>query len=230
MGVYIFFVKKMEIDYVTKSLKNEIARLIKLLEKHQRVDYKKEFLTTSYDHDSNTQYNVFVNANRMFNYMPIEDEHFDMSRIKVLTKDKTQPIDHQYGEPIRKALIEFGDQFDYEELKEALMRYEQERHMIFLEIVIKYLPKEVWLETFFESNYYQIVKFFRMFSHRLPFINITNINNVDDPFAIFRDNIEVLICICYYTSPYLYINQYDIIGAIDKVDEKNKRLKANLLN
>lgn len=219
----------MEIDYVTKSLKNEIARLIKLLEEHQRVDYKKDFLKTSYDHDSNVQYNVFVNANRMFNYMPIEDEKFDMSRVKVLAQNKTQTLDEQYAEKIKAALIEFGDQFNYEDLKDVLMRYEQERHMIFLEIVIKYLPKELWLETFFESNYYQIVKFFRLFYRKLTFINITNINNTSDPFAIFRDNIEVLICLCYYSSPYLYINQYDIIGAIDKVDEKNKRLKANLL-
>lgn len=220
----------MEIDYVTKSIKTEIARLVKLLEIHQQVDYKKDFLKTSYDHSSNVEYNVFVNANRMFNYMPIEDENFDISRVKVLAKDKTQTIDHQYGEPIKKALIEFGNQFDYEDLKETLMRYEQERHMIFLEIVIKHLPKDLWLETFIESNYYQIIKFFRMFQHKLSFINVTNINNIADPFAIFRDNIEVLICLCYYSSPYLYINQYDIIGAIDKVDDKNKRLKANLLN
>ena len=221
----------MEIDFVTKSIKNEIARLVKLLEKHQGIDYKTDFLKTAYDHDSSIEYNVFVNANRMFNYMPIEDENFDMSRVKVLAKDKSQTLDEQYAEKIKAALIEFGDQFNYEEVKEALMRYEQERHMIYLQFVrIKHLPKNTWLETFIESNYYQIVKFFRMFYRKLTFINTTNINNESDPFSIFRDNIEVLICLCYYSSPYLYINQYDIIGAIDKVDEKNKRLKSNLLN
>ena len=220
----------MEIDCVTKSIKNEIARLIKLLEIHQGIDYKKDFLKTSYDHDSNVQYNVFVNANRMFNYMPLEDEKIDMSRVKVTAKDKSQTLDEEYAEKIKAALIEFDDQFDYEDLKDTLMRYEQERHMIFMDTIIKHLPKSLWIETFFESNYYQIVKFFRIFYRKLPFINVTNINNTSDPFAIFRDNIEVLICICYYSSPYLYINQYDIIGAIDKVDDKNKRLKANLLN
>ena len=204
----------MQNDIISEVLIDQIYQLILALEKQQKVDYEKEFSIIGDIHDKNKFYS-YRNHERIKRYFPFLDDNFDYTRVKSDPKTKN-PIKTQHGTMVLKLLETFSEKFEFEGIAHRLIRRDQYHQLWFTTFTNRYLPLNEWLIEFISHNTEQLREFILTISKSVPEVALRCVNTTNT-LELLQNNVNTIVLICYYVSPYKKISIEDVAAAVEEI-------------
>ena len=204
----------MQNNIISEVLIDQIYQLILTLEKQQKVDYEKEFSLIGDIRDRN-KFHAYRNHERIKRYFPFVDDNFDYSRVKSNPKTK-KPIKTQHGAMVLRLLETFFEMFEFEGIARRLIRRDQSNQLWVTTFTNKYLPLNEWLTEFISHNTEQLREFILALSNSIPEI-ASRCVDVTNTLDLFQNNVNTIVLICYYVSPYKKITIEDVSAIINEL-------------
>ena len=204
----------MQNNIISEVLIDQIYQLILTLEKQQKVDYEKEFAMIGDINDKNKFY-AYRNHERIKRYFPFVDEDFDYTR--VMTNPKTKkPIKTNHGTMVLNLLELSFKKFKFDEIARKLIRHNQVNQLWCPTFTNRYLPLTEWLVEFISNNTEQLRDFILTLSDSVPEVALRSVNTTNT-LDLLQNNVNTIVLICYYISPYSKITIENVLAAIEEI-------------
>jgi hypothetical protein len=212
----------------SEALIDKIYQLILKLEKLEERNYEGEYSFMGDIHDK-TKFSAYRNFERIRRYFPFIDDGFDYTRAVVKPNTK-EPVTSKHGSSVL-SLLEFRfKDFDFDSIVRRLIRADQINQVLTHTIVDdertnrhlcptvtnRYLPLNEWLFEFISHNTEQLKEFILTISKSVPEVALRCVNTTNT-LDLLQNNVNSIVLICYYVSPYKKITIEDVAAAIEEI-------------